>query len=398
MVKGFNRKELKAFTRPRWRQIAILFTLGAPVLLFASRFYDQINELTPVDISLRQEFHGTDSNVNNEVSESVDNKAIPSIDVSVKDVEPMWQSKGRSLSRTFSPWSGSDPYGWCVKDANDASGLLFIKIQKCASSTGSGISLTIAHNVARRKHHHCLSHVRHYRTQELPIPSRNKEKSLLWTIVRHPAKRAVSSYFFYEISQGGGKPIGKAMRKYLKGEKNFEIESLQQSSLSNYTIKDIIQEMDFIAVSERMDESLVVFRLLNGFKPKDMIVLSSKKHGGYDGGRNGACNKIVSSFTPPVVEEYLSTSFEEDNDDFVLYAAANASLDKTIDMLGRDLVEKEVRRHRYLQTVANKYCQESAKFPCSDEGVHQLKLSRESCFERDWGCGYKCVHKVLKGL
>jgi len=377
----------------------VLFTLVTPVLLMCFHLYAHIIDVPPADMNTREDNDRPDSLSNNEGEGPVFvvEKAVPSIQSAAKELEPAWQSMGRSLARTFSPWNGKVPYGWCVKNTDDASGLLFIKLQKCASSTGSGITLNIAFNVAHRTHHHCLSHVRHYRTQELPIPTRNKEKSLLWTIVRHPAKRALSSYFFYEISQGGKSPKERAMLKYLKKEKNFEIDSLQVSSLANYTLEDIIQEMDFIAIAERMDESLVVFRLLNDFKPKDMIVLSSKKHGGYDGGMTG-CHKIVPSFTPPKIQKYLSTSFEEENSDYVLYAAANASLDKTIDMLGRDLVEREVKRHQYLQAVANKYCQEKADFPCSNEGVHQLKLSKESCYERDWGCGHKCVYKTLKGL
>jgi hypothetical protein len=372
--------------------MAVLFALATPFVFICSRFHVQTIDVPPVkDMSKRDD----ESVSSNDKDPSMNEKVIQPIEISTKEMA--WQSNGASLARAFSPWSEDDPYGWCVKDADDASGLLFIKIQKCASSTGSGISLNIANNVARRKHHYCLSHVRHYQTQELPIPTRNKQKSLLWTIVRHPAKRALSSYFFYEISQGGKTPTDVAMRKYLQDEKNFELDSLRQSSLANYTLPQLVQEMDFIAVAERMDESLVVFQLLNGFKPKDMIVLSSKKAGGYDGGMTG-CHKIVPSYASPEIKEYLSTTFEKDNDDFVLYAAANASLDKTIDALGRDLVEKEVRKHRYLQQVANKYCQDEANFPCSDEGVHQLKLSRESCYERDWGCGHKCVYRVLKGL
>lgn len=380
----------------QWKCIGLLFVLATLMMLFCSRFYvHTINDVPPVHMSKRGDIPDYSASSNdNEASSSINKK------VDTKQTQPpSWQSKGASLAREYTPRSGHNPFEWCVEDANDANGLLFIKIQKCASSTGSGISLTIAHNVAQReRRQNCVSYVRHYRAQELPIPARNKKKSLLWTIVRHPAKRALSSYFFYEVSQGGKTPSEKAMRKYLKGEKNFELESFQQSSLKKYSLSQIIQEMDFMAVAERMDESLVVFRLLNGFHPMDMIVLSSKTAGGYDGGMIDGCHKILPSYTTPAIDEYLSTSFVEDNDDFVLYSAANASLDKTIDLIGRDFVEKEVRKHQYLQKVADKQCQEEADFPCSDEGVHQLTLSRKSCFERDWGCGHECVYRVLKGL
>lgn len=370
--------------------MVVLFTLVMPVLLITMSSRFSSDKIQLVDISTRDEVDESDM-----ISTANYEKDVPSI---VEEPEPTWQSKGRKLARAFSPWGAKDRYGWCVDNAKGANGLLFLKIEKCASSTGAGIGLNIAHNVARRKHHRCVSHVYHHRTQRLPIPTRNKNKSLLWTIVRHPAKRALSSYFFFEVSHDGKTPTDKAMRRYLREEKNFQIASMTESSLRNYTVEDVIKEMDFIAVSERMDESLVVFRLLNGLRRKDVIVLSAKKHGGYDGGMHGGCHKIVPSYTTPAIEDYLSSSFIKNNDDYILYSAANASLDMTIDMLGRELVEKEVRYHQYLQTVANKYCQEEAKFPCSDEGKHQLELSSKSCYKRDWGCGYKCVFKKLTRL
>jgi len=83
-----------------------------------------------------------------------------------------------------------------------------------------------------------------------------------------------------------------------------------------------------------------------------------------------------------------------------LYAAANASLDRTIEALGRERVEREVKRHEYLQHVAEKECLQKAIFPCSKDGVYQASLSSKSCYvyKRDWGCGHSCIYEALQSL
>jgi hypothetical protein len=157
-----------------------------------------------------------------------------------------------------------------------------------------------------------------------------------------------------------------------------------------------MEEMDFIAIAERLDESMAVFRLLFGLRAKDVIVLSAKQSGrSYDHNQYTECRVIVPSKVSPAVDGYLSTSFVEGNLDYVLYAAANASLDKTMDSLGRERVMREVERHRYLQQLAEKECLAVAKFPCSQDGKPQFKEARLSCFEDDMGCGHECVAHVL---
>jgi hypothetical protein len=74
----------------------------------------------------------------------------------------------------------------------------------------------------------------------------------------------------------------------------------------------------------------------------------------------------------------------------------NNSLDMTIDALGRERVEKELKKHRMLQKMAEEHCQAVAAFPCSHEGTPQAKASIESCYEEDCGCGYKCVQDVMQ--
>ena len=52
-------------------------------------------------------------------------------------------------------------------------------------------------------------------------------------------------------------------------------------------IDKILDNYDFIGVTDRFDESLVVLQLLLGLETSDILYLSSKKSGNYDDGFNG---------------------------------------------------------------------------------------------------------------
>jgi hypothetical protein len=144
-----------------------------------------------------------------------------------------------------------------------------------------------------------------------------------------------------------------------------------------------------------MAESLVVLQLLLGLEDEDTIVLSSKQAGTYTRGHNGKCQEIPKPTTTPDMRHYLATDFVQGTYDFLLYAAANRSLDNTIAALGRDLVEQKVQHHWKLQQLAESTCTDQAMFPCSANGTRQIAASIQDCYHLDWGCGYPCVDRVL---
>ena len=192
------------------------------------------------------------------------------------------------------------------------------------------------------------------------------------------------------------KALNKERRRYIS-KLRYPLKQASQENILEMLRKDILDSYHFIAVAERMDESLVAMRLLFDLDPTDMIVLSSKTHGGFDEGKfNNICNKIQSPFTFPEVDDYIDNEYMASNYDFFLYDLANRTLDLTIDALGRDVVEGEVSFHRELQQIANEQCQSSAIFPCSENGTLQIEASEASCFDGDIGCGHECIKQVLE--
>ena len=194
------------------------------------------------------------------------------------------------------------------------------------------------------------------------------------------------------------------MLKHYNKTKNFQLSYITagheqgKEGPLEFIQKNVMDQFHFIALVERMEESLVVMKLLWGLKDADIIVLSSKSAGGYDDGKFRGCIKIAKSFTPPKVEQFFEQNHTQSNHDYLLYAAVNRSLDKTIDRLGRDLVQREVEKHRKLQQFAQDSCFDEAMFPCGADGILRRKQSDQSCYWNDAGCGHQCVDRVLDAL
>jgi hypothetical protein len=307
---------------------------------------------------------------------------------------------------------------------NPPSGLLYVKVPKAASSTIAGV----VHRISRNNGD-CVFHSLH--TGSPPVGywygNRDHSASFLFGSVRNPAKRAISRVFFEQVSQQKREANDRNMMKWLnttnpqygtvsEGQGGFQLRYLAldeiepgsawnteapkkviNASQIHAHVTTILESYDFLIVVERIDESLVVLQLLLGLDAGDMLTLDSKVQGGYSHTKKSGCFLNVKSDLSPIVKKHLSSDvwFAKNYGDYVLHAAANASLDKTIDALGRARVKEAVAEFRRLSKLANKECSSRAYFPCSKEGKEQLKKSRKSCYQKDFGCGNACIDKML---
>jgi hypothetical protein len=255
--------------------------------------------------------------------------------------------------------------------------------------------------------------------------------SLLWTLVRQPRKRDLSQVFFFLVSRGnmssnntnklinGIQKNRNKQMKYLIGTSSERSKQQQEQQPQNNTntevaskqIKSlIIDQYDFIGVTERLPESLAVMTLLWNLHPTDVIVLSTKKslpknedanNNGVvydDGGGKHICKKILSPPIHPTVRKYLnSKSYINKQTDYLLYYAVNESLDRTIQVLGPTIVQERMILISKLQRLAEIHCQHDERtiFPCSSDGIYQGELSSKSCYVQDAGCGHECVNHIM---
>jgi hypothetical protein len=336
--------------------------------------------------------------------------------------EPDFDRVVEDSAKAYQPWLG-EPYEWCVEDEDEVeargyAGILLAKTFKTASTTAAAVTIHIAERVAQRKKlktARCQIHTHHGFSRK-NRPKYRGSPSVLWSSVREPGARALSAYSYYILGKRKTRQEDKDLLMWLDGVKNHQFVQLrtqrglsadggkatlfQLTEDSNQTFARILREeimplYDFIAVQERMDESLVVLKLLWGLEDGD-IVVSSANGGPWKKNWNprGSCFYNPNVDRTPEVEEYLSTRFRQGNADYLLHAIANQSLDLTIDVLGRERVKREVQKHVKLRALATERCIEETTFPCSETGEWQADFE-ENCYEFDEGCGHKCMDRVL---
>ena len=328
-----------------------------------------------------------------------------------------WDDYVDQVATPFARWKGPK-YSWCIEEAsNDTTfdGLMLAKTFKTGSSSAAALTLHISHRVAQRhlKQHHCKAFFKHsFMTRNRH--SHRVQPSLLWTIVRNPANRAVSAINFFQVGMHGNNLSEEEMVSLLSEEKNVQLHQIRISqgeksklgsealesfdNLTTFIKESVFAAYDFVAVSERWDESVAVMQLLFDLQAEDMIILPAKKSGSWTWDRKhgdeAGCFLIPRPQTPKPVEKYLRTEFTHRNADFLLHAAAHKSLDLTIDLLGRDLVAAQVAKLKTLQEYVQRQCLHEAVFPCSSNGTFQRE-SQQDCYWLDMGCGYRCIDRVV---
>jgi hypothetical protein len=153
-------------------------------------------------------------------------------------------------------------------NASVSEGIFFAKTFKTASSTCAGVNLRIAHKLARRQERnfdYCKARFDHghpWRHHASTLfGNRTARESFLWAILRHPTERAISSFFYFQVSRHKVAPTEANFRRFLLGDKqNYYITSLSTQRFHN--LRDdgivfanrIINDYDFIGTSERLEE------------------------------------------------------------------------------------------------------------------------------------------------
>lgn len=315
-------------------------------------------------------------------------------------------------ARAYPVWNYDTSHFSCVpgRTSGRPEGNLFIGPPKAASSTTGGIMLRISRNLYKRAHDNQVNATACNVTQiHYPYPAwmygyrnRDKTKSFLWSFLRDPTSRFTSEFFHFQVSRKGIQPTDANFQRYLQesNQNNLYIFSLHTHAgkhMMNITraVEQILYEYNFIGITERMDESLVVLKLLFGLEMNDILYLkSTKQSGGFDDGiYNNSCTYIVKSFVSTGMKEFFDTNHvwkERTRGDILLYQAANKSLDMTIDSLGRRVVEKELQEFERAMKMAQETCR-NVKLPCTDGGSRQQK---HDCLYWDLACGYECLENL----
>lgn len=177
--------------------------------------------------------------------------------------------------------------------------------------------------------------------------------------------------------------------------------TVQDPKAVQENVEQVIQNYDFLALTERLDESLVVIQLLLDLPVSDILSTSSKVGGGYfyveENGKS-RCIPLQKSFRSPAVHAYLESDewYAKNYGDYLLFAAANQSLDKTIERLGKIRFAKALREYRESMKLVKEKCNADAFLPCYASGKTHSEVSNQHCYRGDEGCGYNCIDELEK--
>jgi hypothetical protein len=319
-------------------------------------------------------------------------------------------------------------------------GLLYTREMKTGSSTLAGVILSIAHRKAKTLLPHsdnlpCKVRVDHSPARILGYGERDKQRSFLISLLRDPTKRAMSQFFHFRVSEEGSQPTDERFQSYFRDNarrlSNYYVRDLAMDhiygleEMQNYDslVQDIIDEYDFIAITERMDESLVVLKMLLDLNYGDVLYMSAKSAGSFTAAGGGPkqktrCIYIVPSFTTPGMKEFFASKEWKKYiaADLALYKAANASLDKTIDSLGRQEFQQQLATFQRVKEQAQAKCMTRTIYRCDATGRYvgpknstcllwdvgtysikcwilrgRVKAGRSLHFWISTGCGHDCL-------
>lgn len=327
------------------------------------------------------------------------------------------------IAKPFEPWTG--PFPCFPPDQSLVSanfqestsmeppkvGLVFMKPMKVGGSTAASWNLRMAKNTAIRTNatfpfcrHRSTTHTYGFKIQ----PSLDDSKSFKWTVLRDPTQRAVSQYFHFELSRKNTNMTTDAsFQAYLKKEKwiiNYYLRFLSSERVTVFDadapalINQTLASYNFIAITERMEESAVALMMLLNAPMRDFLYLSVKQSGGYDDGSYGnQCTLLQPSFVSDGMRKYFQSKKWKNRIqwDELLHQAANRSLDLTIDRLGRDAFRNKLSQFQAAQKLVNERCGRQEVFPCTSTGQHNPNAS---CLIADSACGWQCLDLVADEL
>lgn len=290
-------------------------------------------------------------------------------------------------------------------------GLLFLRNMKTGSSTLGGITIRIARSMARFVPNIttdlCKVRFDHTPARLLHYGQRDQQQSFLFSFLRNPKDRVLSEFFHFGVSRFKNEPTFDNFKNYLNSRYFLNNYFLWDMGFGNFNgskatwmrkkqvAHDIIHGYDFIGLMERMDESLVVLKMLLNLQFNDILYLSAKGNGGFDDGAyKGKCHYIVPSYISPAMKEFFDGPIWEQwsDGDTWLYNAANHSLDLTIQALGNQEVKRQVVEYQRLQKIAKERCLPTTIQPCTSDGVYHK--NNHNCLFWDSGCGYECLDSL----
>mmetsp|Transcript_63843 Transcript_63843/g.177104 ORF Transcript_63843/g.177104 Transcript_63843/m.177104 type:complete len:272 (-) Transcript_63843:134-949(-) len=237
--------------------------------------------------------------------------------------------------------------------------------------------MVLANHLVARKKEKLVSRLR----LQLPV--------LHVTFLREPIDRAFSEIYHFKVSRRGREPTPEYLiRSLSRVSGSYETGYIQRGTSGN--AQDVLGDYDFVGVTERMDESLVVARHILGLPSWcDVLYVSAKNSSGPphrdDTGAEFVAHVPLSE-QPEKVRRYVDShefraKFKQDME---LYSSANARLDRWIADIGPEDFKRQLGEFQALQGRATDKC----------GGFFTNRTAH--CYSNDEGCRYRCLDRLCE--
>eukprot|EP00927_Polykrikos_kofoidii_P073393 TRINITY_DN69439_c0_g1_i1.p1 TRINITY_DN69439_c0_g1~~TRINITY_DN69439_c0_g1_i1.p1 ORF type:complete len:366 (+),score=27.55 TRINITY_DN69439_c0_g1_i1:140-1099(+) len=275
-------------------------------------------------------------------------------------------------------------------------GLAFIKVDKVGGSTWGGVMRRIGY---RHGLHHTKDGPRWIDLEEEPQASvwanhgtrrqMNKRVSELmpnaiWvTLLREPVARVMSEFYHFEVSRKNVKPTIQAKVAHLqKTSSDFQFSYISKEH--HHTPEDVFSSYNFIGVTERFDESLVLLGKYLNISMLDMLYLKSKDSSkvGTDlveRGRRMYKHPPIDK-EPDVVQRAAAFLKDRRLLDVRLLELANERLDKAVNEYGPNF-NADLRSFVARLALVEEVCRPHFE---------------EACLWNDNACGQDCIDSLAK--
>lgn len=223
---------------------------------------------------------------------------------------------------------------------------------------------------------------------------------ILFTFLREPTSRYISQFFYHDVSYRNITVSLHNFQKYaFPNEENQDVPDIDEKYYSNmggfqlnyattrgkyiypkmdeftywnpqqpslvqnvtllqHRIQELLNRYTFFGIVERYDESLVAMTFLFHLSVGDVLYWRNRISGGYDY-RFNTCNPLVKSYKTEDMKEYFDSEEWKARiaGDFMFYASANASLDLTIEhVIGREKFENRLEQFKALLILVEEKC------------------------------------------
>jgi hypothetical protein len=263
------------------------------------------------------------------------------------------------------------------------------------------------------------------------------DKSLFrWTTIQDPTHRLLYTFFFTTVSNAKKEPNDKNFHAFEKQQNVGSSQLLERLAPAQPTtaaaaatetdsvrisqhVSAIMDSFDFVAVQERMEESLVAMSMLLRIPVRDIMHLApamvgwpgqtKKKLGHFQGNiqdpSSKKCTYVIPAFVSPGLTKYFATHDYQNSvkNERILYQVANRTLDLTIATLNQQEFKSNLHVFRQAQAMALYKCQDepsisdAVQFPCMRNGKFNTAQEAD-CVRDDYGCGFSCLDQVANDM